>query len=335
MSIDVIKKSWFMKYQPMTLENLVFDSDEHKALMQDWVENKKVDGNVLFFGPAGLGKTTSAEILIRTIIEAQNDLYKAKDRSTKEIREVISQFVKKKPVKSAQKIVYIEEFDKLHKDAENVLKDGLMEKYQETCSFICCTNHIRKIEEAVLTRFNYKIPFSGANIDGFVDRLADILTKENATFDNDSLKEFVTQNYRAGMREMINQLQSAYISNDGTIDFKNISSNAGLEEKVIQLVFDMIKVAMSISPQDKRLCLDQPMQSQIAEQYASFCALVHNNYDINYDIIFDRIYERTNHIPSKMICAKYSDMNEFKKFPQANIIACFYEMLKSIVEITG
>lgn len=335
MSIDIMQKSWFMKYQPMTLDSLVFDSDEHRALMQTWVENKKVDGNVLFFGPAGLGKTTSAEILIRVIIEAQNDLYKAKEKSTKEVREVISQFVKKKPVKSNQKIVYIEEFDKLHNEAENLLKDGLMEKYQETCAFICCTNHIRKIEDAVLSRFNFKIPFSGANIDGFVERLSDILTKENATFEKDHLKEFVSQNYRAGMREMINQLQSAFISNNGEINFTDMHSNAGLEEKVIQLVFQMLQTTLSLSPQDRRLCIDQPMQSAIAEQYTSFCALLHNNYDINYDIIFDRIFERTNHIPSQSICAKYADMNEYKRFPQMNMISCFREMMLSIVEMTG
>ena len=85
MSVDITTRSWFMKYQPLDVFDLVFDSLEHQTLVTQWVQNEQMDGNVLFHGPAGLGKTVTSEILIRSIIKAQNDLYRMRTRSVKEI----------------------------------------------------------------------------------------------------------------------------------------------------------------------------------------------------------------------------------------------------------
>ena len=184
---DVLNKSWYMKYQPKELKDLIFDNNEHKDLMSKWVLDESVDGNILFYGKPGLGKTASSEILIRTCIKSQSDLFICVDRDTDEMREKVSVFVKKNPsMKSKKKIVYIEEFDKLHAEALNILKNGIMEKYQDICTFICCTNYIDKVkrkDEAILTRFTYKIGFLGNNIDGIYNRLNEILHLENAIFD--------------------------------------------------------------------------------------------------------------------------------------------------------
>src|SRR6056297_318594 len=98
------QKSWFIKYAPQTVDDLIFDNDEHKSLIKRWLSQEYIDGNLLLFGSFGLGKTVTAEILMRQIIKAQNDLFIAKERSVKEIKERIQPFVTKKPVKSKQKI---------------------------------------------------------------------------------------------------------------------------------------------------------------------------------------------------------------------------------------
>src|SRR6056297_1941200 len=206
--------AWYIKYAPQNIEGLIFDNNEHESLVKKWLENEYIDGNLLLYGSYGLGKTVTSEILIKHIIKAQNDLYIAKDRSVKEIREQIIPFTSKRPVKSKQKIVYIEEIDKMHKDAFNLLKTNTMEKHQSTCSFVACTNYVKKVESAVQSRFNYKIPFTGTNKEGIIKRLAYILENEKAEFDSEKLSGFVEQNYKMGIRELINTLQNCYISNN-------------------------------------------------------------------------------------------------------------------------
>ena len=147
MKLDISNSAWFSKHKPETIEGLIFDSPEHESLMTKWIKEKKIDGNCLLFGPPGLGKTLSSELLIKSIIKAQNDLFVCKDRNVKEIRERVKPFLTKRPIKSLQKIVYIEEIDRLHPDALNDLKDGSMEKYLHNCVFIACTNYIGKLKQ--------------------------------------------------------------------------------------------------------------------------------------------------------------------------------------------
>lgn len=338
MTLNIKQKSWFMKYQPTTITDLVFDSDEHKQLMEKWISEEQITGNILFFGKPGLGKTVSSELLVHSIIKAQNDLHVCKDRSVKEIREQIKPFLIKRPVKSKQKIILIEEVDKLHPDAINELKNGLMEKYQDTCSFICCTNYIGKLkqkDEAILSRFTYKIPFSGKNLDGIVQRLSYILKAENAKFNESELKEFVEKSIKVGIREIINTLQISFISNNGQIDFKNIQGYAGLEENVVKLIMNIVTTISELNPRDKKLSIIQPLNSPIAQNYQTLCATLHNNYDVNYDVVFDRLYESSKFIPIQLIIARYADEAPFKKYPHVNVLGCLKEMMECMINVTG
>jgi DNA polymerase III delta prime subunit len=325
--------AWYIKYAPQNVEGLIFDNNEHESLVKKWLENEYVDGNLLLYGSYGLGKTITAEILIRNIIKAQNDLFIAKDRSVKEIREQIIPFTAKRPVKSKQKIVYIEEIDKMHKDAFNLLKTNTMEKHQNTCSFIACTNYIKKVESAVQSRFNYKIPFTGTNKNGITERLTFILKEENAEFDEKKLSDFVEQNYKMGIRELINTLQNCFIANNKIINFDNIAQSSSIEGKIIESIKNIINIVLSCDVRGKKLALDYPEQSKIAEDYKSLVSILHNNIDINYNFIYSQIYELTRYIPLKMLCAKYAEQQEFKMFPHINLLGFLYEGIKCICEV--
>ena len=338
MTIDIQNKAWFSKYQPKNINDLIFDNDEHKQLMQKWITDETITGNILFYGKNGLGKTSSVELLINAITKVQNDLYVCKDRSVKEIRENVKPFLAKRPVKSKCKIVYLEEADKLHPDAINILKVGLLEKYQDTCSFICCTNYIGKLkqkDEALLSRFTYKIPFSGKNIEGIFNRITEILKIEKAEYDEIQLKEFINKSLQLGIREIINKLQISYIANNGKIDFQNIQGYAGIEETATNLIINIIRTISALNPRDKRICIIQPLNSPIAKDYQALCSILHNNYDINFDSIYDVLYETSKFLPLQLIIAKHADQNEFKKYPHVNILACLKKMMECMISIIG
>jgi len=336
MAIDVANKSWFMRHSPQIVEDLVFDNDEHKTLITNWVKNEQMDGNVMFYGPAGLGKTVSSEILIRAIIKAQNDLYRMKTRSVKEIDDSIVPFVKKRPVRSKHKIVYIEESDKISSAGQNQLKDGVLEKHQQSVFFICCTNYIKNIEPALLTRFTYKIPFSGTNQEGIVARLSAILTTEEAQFDPEQLKTFVKDHHKIGIREMINQLQISYMANNKVIDFTNIQQGAGIEENISMLFLNILNSIQSIPQKNKKDCYLAPTNSPIQEHYTQLAALCHNNYDVNYNVVFDRLIDSVGtYFPVLQIIVKYSEETKYKKHPHFQLLGCLGECIKCLSEITG
>jgi DNA polymerase III gamma/tau subunit len=170
------KSAWFERYRPQEIDSMVWGSQEDKNIVQGWIDKNKIDGNILLSGAAGTGKTTLAEILIKHFIKANNDLFRMKSRSVKEIDENLKPFLQRKPIKSPFKIVYIEEFDRISDAAEAELKEGLMEKYIDWCVYIACTNHPKKIEYAVLTRFGYKFDFNAiSDINAMTQRIMFIL----------------------------------------------------------------------------------------------------------------------------------------------------------------
>ncbi len=216
------KISWFEKFRPKEVDEVVFKNDADKKLVQTWIQNEQIDGNLLLSGAPGTGKTTLAEILIKHLIKNQADLCRMRTRSVTEIDEKVKPFVTKKPTSSKSKIVYIEEIDGISRQGQRQLKEDLLEKYQAWVSFICCTNYPKRIDPALYTRFTYKIEFNSDNIVGIKNRLLYILTTEQAKFDPEELDEFVKKNHQHGLRDLINSLQVSYISNNGEINFKDL-----------------------------------------------------------------------------------------------------------------
>ena len=199
--VNIIEKSWYMKYQPKVLDDLIFDSDEHKKCINRFIENDYIDGNILLYGPGGLGKTATSEILINSLIKASNDVLKVKEFGVAYVNEVIKPFVIKRPIKSKKKIVYVEEADKFKYDAQNLLKRDTLEKYQDITSFIFCTNKIYDLEGPLLQRFDYKLAFTGTNIEGYYQRLYKILKLESAEFDELELKKYAKRVFSQIARE--------------------------------------------------------------------------------------------------------------------------------------
>jgi DNA polymerase III gamma/tau subunit len=327
--------SWFEHFRPNSIDEMVFSNDQQKKLVRSWVDSETIPGNILLSGPAGTGKSTLALILIKKIIKNQADLCRIKTRSVSDVDEKIAPFVMKKPVSSKCKIVYIEEIDRTSRQFQAQLKEDLMEKYQDSVSFICCTNHPRRIDSALRTRFTFQIEFKSDNLEDMKKRLEFILNQESAKFNQVELADFVNKNYKSGMRDLINALQVSFISNSGVIDFKNLDQNLNIEDNIVGYIIQMIERVM-VSPDinAKKICLSTPFSSMIAKEYSSFVTLCHNNFDINYENIFERLYETVKYLPLQVIIGKYSEEIDLKKYPHIHLISCFYEMMKCSIECT-
>ena len=327
--------SWFEFFRPTDINEMVFSNDQQKKLVKSWIDNEVIPGNVLLTGPAGTGKSTLALIAIKKIIKNQADYLRIKTRSVADVDEKIAPFVMKKPVSSKIKIVFIEELDRTSRQFQAQLKEDLLEKYQESVSFICTSNHPRRIDAALRTRFTFQIEFKSDNLEDMKKRLEFILNQESAKFNQVELADFVNKNYKSGMRDLINALQVSFISNSGVIDFKNLDQNLNIEDNIVGYIIQMIERIM-VSPDinAKKICLSTPFSSMIAKEYSSFVTLCHNNFDINYENIFERLYETVKYLPLQVIIGKYSEEIDLKKYPHIHLISCFYEMMKCSIECT-
>ena len=326
--------AWFEAHRPQSIDEMVFSNEQQKKLVKSWIDNETIPGNVLLSGPAGTGKSTLALIAIKKIIKNQADLLRIKTRSVSDVDEKIAPFVTRRPVSSKTKIVYIEEIDRTSRQFQAQLKEDLMEKYQEYVSFICCTNHPRRIDSALRTRFTFQIEFKSDNLDDIKRRLEFILNEKSAKFNQQELAEFVNKNYKSGLRDLINALQVSFISNSGVIDFKNLDQNLNIEDNLVSYIIQMIEKIMTTDPNNKKLCMNSPFNSIIAKEYSSFVTLCHNNFDINYENIFERLYETTKYLPLQVVVGKYSEEIDMKKYPNIHLVSCFYEMMKCSLECT-
>lgn len=325
--------AWFKKFQPKAIEDYVFDTNEQKQQALQWIENNSINGNLLLCGDAGTGKTALSTILIQNLIKSSYDLKYIKKRSVESI-DKLQNWLEKKPVKSIKKIIYLEEFDRLSREAIATLKDGMMEKYQEHVTFICTTNYLNRIDKAIRTRFTYKWVFGIAvNSEGVVNRLNQILKEEDIKFSLEDLQHFVKNNAKIGMRDLINTLQINSIN--GTVDFTNIKlEKSEQEQQIIELTLKIFSFLFTTKDiKQKHICMISPMNSEIAAFYSGILDLTQYNLELDYESIYIELDNKINFLPITKLIDKYLNELNSKRLLHIHYISFLYDSIKTIIDI--
>ena len=204
--------SWYMKYRPKSFDELVFPVDKtylRPKLREFWKEGF-VKGNILAYGKPGLGKTSCIEVLIHQIIKSREDIFILDGKPG--CIDNLKRWLQYDVGSSSQKVVKMEEMDNLNKQVQTLLKDGLMEKYQHNCTFLATTNHPKKIDPAILERFNIKIEFNELDNDEICRKLKYILSEEKVSYSENDLKRFIEQYSDKSLRETINMIENITVN---------------------------------------------------------------------------------------------------------------------------
>ena len=230
--MSVNKLLLWEKWRPKSMEDVVL-----VPRIREHFKNG-CNGNYIFYGTYGTGKTTLARILIgkyskkTPFLEINSSLYTSIEVLRTEIED-FCKFSSMMETESDIKYVFLDEFERTSVQFQDALK-AFIEKYNRNVRFIITTNHINKVSDGIKSRipqinFDYQNLEEEKHLKSEIAKkiMNKILPAEGAEITREQLIEIVQKkfpDFRSIMVELQNFLQT------GTIGQK--SSNVGISVKL-------------------------------------------------------------------------------------------------------
>ncbi|WP_295771367.1 DNA polymerase III subunit gamma/tau [uncultured Mucilaginibacter sp.] len=236
------------KYRPVTFESVVGQQHVTNTL-KNAIKNNQLAQAFLFCGPRGVGKTTCARILAKTINctnlqpngEAcgecdscrafQNgnsfnvhELDAASNNSVDDIRSLIEQ-VRIPPQAGRYKVYIIDEVHMLSQAAFNAFLKTL-EEPPNYAIFILATTEKHKILPTILSRCQI-FDFNRIRVEDMANHLASIAQKESIGFEDDGL-HIIAQKADGGLRDALSMFDQIVSFSGGKVTYRSVIENLNI-----------------------------------------------------------------------------------------------------------
>jgi len=245
------------KYRPQKFSEVI--GQEHiSELLEKSISSKRIAQAYLFCGPRGIGKTSCARILAKSlncqkgptldpcgecasckeIAQANSfdvlEIDGASNRGIDEIR-TLRENVKFAPSYGRFKIYIVDEVHMLTMEAFNALLKTL-EEPPEHVKFILATTSPNKVPSTIISRCQ-RFDFKRISVSTIIQTLANLCRKENFVIEEEAL--FAIAKASSGsLRDALSILDQLSALSERTINAKDVFSMLGLVET--ELLFDLV-----------------------------------------------------------------------------------------------
>lgn len=231
-----MKNSLFVeKYRPVNIDNYV-GNESIKNTVKKYINQNDIQ-NLLFYGPAGTGKTTLAKLIVKNIDCDYLYINASDERGIETIRDKVAGFASTASFKSI-KVVILDEADFLTIMAQESLRN-VIETFSRSTRFILTCNYVERIIDPIQSRCQTLkiVPPSKEDI---IEHLVKILTKENISFDSPDVISVVNSNY-PDVRKMLNIIQMSTVDGGQNDLYLKIDKDVIVSSNYMNKVLDELK----------------------------------------------------------------------------------------------
>ena len=217
------------KYRPTNLDNYVGNESIKKSI-SNYIGQNDIQ-NLIFYGPAGTGKTTLAKLIVKNLDCDYIYINASDERGIETIRDKVSGFASTMSFKPL-KVVILDEADFLTIQAQASLRN-VIETFSRTTRFILTCNYIERIIDPLQSRCQTLKVIPPNKLD-ILKHLVKVVKREKIYALEEDLRTIVDQ-YYPDLRKCLNTIQLSTQDQKLVIDKSILVSSNYMAEVVREL----------------------------------------------------------------------------------------------------
>jgi replication factor C small subunit len=250
---DLANLMWSEKYRPKKLREVVNQKEIIRGI-SNLIKSPDIP-HMLFAGPAGVGKTTTALCITMELLGEEwrkntLELNASDERGIKMVRERVKEFAASIKLAGDKeygkpKIIILDEADEMTSEAQTALR-RIIEDSARTTRFIIICNYLSQIIEPIQSRC-VVFRFTRLPKEDVINHLGMICEQQKVKYEEKALAQ-IYESTGGDLRHSINIMQAA--AGMGLISGANVTAAIGLSGR--SKVGEVLRLAMSGKFNDSR-----------------------------------------------------------------------------------